>query len=129
MGNQSGIYKIGSSNENDIVIDHFTVSLFHAEIFKDPENNVFYSDMQSKYGSFVNGKRILEPILLQVGDELTIGENQIVDWEYLILGKAAIRKLPIETKNNKNLIKDNLDIVLIYGLILLMLFFLSFLLG
>ena len=42
MGNQSGIYKIGSSNENDIVIDDFTVSLFHAEIFKDPENNVFW---------------------------------------------------------------------------------------
>ena len=129
MGNQSGIYKIGSSNENEIVIDHFTVSLFHAEIFKDPENNVFYTDLESKYGSFVNGKRIVEPILLLAWDQLSIGEKQLVDWEYLILGKAPIRKLPIDTKNNKNLIKDNLDIVLIYGLILLMLFFLSFLLG
>ncbi len=68
MHTQSRIYKIGSSNENDIVIDHLTVSIFHAEIFEDPENNIFYTDLQSKHGSFVNGKRILEPILLQVED-------------------------------------------------------------
>ena len=127
--NQPKQLKIGRLPECDIVLDHITISRIHAEFFVDPQLNVFLSDLNSSYGTFVNAKRISQPALLVSDDIVSFGDEQFFDWEHLILGKDPIRKLTIETKNNKNLIKDNLDIVLIYGLNLLMLFFLSFLLG
>jgi pSer/pThr/pTyr-binding forkhead associated (FHA) protein len=133
MTNQPSIYKIGSSKENTFVIDDASVSSFHGEIFKDPENNVFYTDLQTINGSSVNGARIIEPILLRSKDRLIIGRNQLFDWEHLILGKA-----PIAFKNTSNwkstgdsnisnLIRENLDLITIYGAVIIMLFFLSFL--
>jgi pSer/pThr/pTyr-binding forkhead associated (FHA) protein len=123
------LYKLGRLPDCEIVLDHITISRVHAEFFVDPESNVFLSDLNSSYGTFVNAKRIAQPVLLVSGDIVSFGDEQFFDWENQILGKAPIRKLTSDTKNNKNLIKDNLDIVLIYGLILLMLFILSFLLG
>jgi pSer/pThr/pTyr-binding forkhead associated (FHA) protein len=123
------LYKLGRLPDCEIVLDHITISRVHAEFFVDPESNVFLSDLNSSYGTFVNTKRIAQPVLLVSGDIVSFGDEQFFDWEYQILGKAPIRKLTSDTKNNKNLIKDNLDIVLIYGLILLMLFILSFLVG
>jgi pSer/pThr/pTyr-binding forkhead associated (FHA) protein len=123
------LYKLGRLPDCEIVLDHITISRVHAEFFVDPESNVFLSDLNSSYGTFVNAKRIAQPVLLASGDIVSFGDEQFFDWEYQILGKAPIRKLTIASKKNKNLIKDNLDIVLIYGLIFLMLFILSFLLG
>ena len=123
------LYKLGRLPDCEIVLDHITISRVHAEFFVDPESNVFLSDLNSSYGTFVNAKRIAQPVLLVSGDIVSFGDEQFFDWENQILGKAPIRKLTSDTKNNKNLIKDNLDIVLIYGLILLMLFILSFLVG
>jgi pSer/pThr/pTyr-binding forkhead associated (FHA) protein len=123
------LYKLGRLPDCEIVLDHITISRVHAEFFVDPESNVFLSDLNSSYGTFVNAKRIAQPVLLVSGDVVSFGDEQFFDWEYQILGKEPIRKLTSETNKNKNLIKDNLDIVLIYGLILLMLFILSFLLG
>jgi pSer/pThr/pTyr-binding forkhead associated (FHA) protein len=123
------LYKLGRLPDCEIVLDHITISRVHAEFFVDPESNVFLSDLNSSYGTFVNTKRIAQPVLLVSGDIVSFGDEQFFDWENQILGKAPIRKLTSDTKKNKNLIKDNLDIVLIYGLILLMLFILSFLLG
>lgn len=131
MSNQPRIYKLGSSKENTFVIDHVSVSPFHGEIFKDPENNVFYSDLQSQYGSYINGKKLIEPILLQPKDQLILGQNQVFDWEHVILGKV-----PIVSKNSSHsmgtvkstysgFIRENLDIILIYLAILLMLFILT----
>ena len=123
------LYKLGRLPDCEIVLDHITISRVHAEFFVDPESNVFLSDLNSSYGTFVNAKRIAQPVLLVSGDIVSFGDEQFFDWEYQILGKEPIRKLTSASKKNKNLIKDNLDIVLIYGLILLMLFILSFLLG
>lgn len=123
------LYKLGRLPDCEIVLDHITISRVHAEFFVDPESNVFLSDLNSSYGTFVNAKRIAQPVLLVSGDIVSFGDEQFFDWEYQILGKEPIRKLTSAAKKNKNLIKDNLDIVLIYGLILLMLFILSFLLG
>jgi pSer/pThr/pTyr-binding forkhead associated (FHA) protein len=123
------LYKLGRLPDCEIVLDHITISRVHAEFFVDPESNVFLSDLNSSYGTFVNAKRIAQPVLLVSGDIVSFGDEQFFDWEYQILGKEPIRKLTSVAKKNKNLIKDNLDIVLIYGLILLMLFILSFLLG
>ena len=123
------LYKLGRLPDCEIVLDHITISRVHAEFFVDPESNVFLSDLNSSYGTFVNAKRIAQPVLLVSGDTVSFGDEQFFDWEYQILGKEPIRKLTSAAKKNKNLIKDNLDIVLIYGLILLMLFILSFLLG
>ena len=123
------LYKLGRLPDCEIVLDHITISRVHAEFFVDPQFNVFLTDLNSSYGTFINSKRISAPVLLSKGDIISFGDEQFFDWEYQILGKEPIRKLTSAAKKNKNLIKDNLDIVLIYGLILLMLFILSFLLG
>jgi adenylate cyclase len=66
---------LGRREDNDIVIDDMFVSRSHAEVEK---RGVFYyiRDHQSRFGTFVNGKRITET-RLDYGDEIQLGNTLI----------------------------------------------------
>lgn len=134
MMNQPLLYKLGRYTNCDIVMDHITISREHAEFFIDPQLNVFLSDLNSSYGTFVNSLRISEPVLLSRGDIVSFGDEQFFDWEHQFLG-AAKRKNPFELSvkkseesafyksiNLKQLLLENIDLVLIYLAIVLMFF-------
>ena len=134
MMNQPKQYKIGRFPDCDIVLDHITVSREHAEFFIDPQLNVFLTDLNSSYGTFVNSKRITEPVLLSVGDIVSFGDEQFFDWEHQLLG-AGKRTNPFELKVNnskmssvkkpvdlKTFFMENKDVLLIYLAIVFMFF-------
>jgi pSer/pThr/pTyr-binding forkhead associated (FHA) protein len=129
MEKQPRFYKIGRADDNEIIVDHITVSRSHAEIFVDPHENVFLTDRNSKYGTLVNGAKIYEPVILKSGDLIQVGEDQFVDWEHIIFGKPP-RKFQVKNSEkqtptqSKFDFKSNLDVIGIYLAILLMLFIL-----
>ena len=127
MEKQPRFYKIGRADDNQIIIDHITVSRNHAEIFVDPHGNVFLTDRNSKYGTIVNGSKIYEPVILKSGDVIQVGDEQYVDWEYIIFGKPKRKFVKdVTPKNNPaQPIKDlryYLDVIIIYLAILFMIF-------
>ncbi len=131
---QAKQYKLGRYDECEIVIDHITVSRIHAEFFVDPQLNVFLTDLNSNYGTFVNGKRISEPVLLVPGDTVSVGDEQFFDWENRFLGKTP-RKNPFESNAKKKVesgikkpidiktfLLENKDVIWIYLAIVFMFF-------
>lgn len=115
------LIRIGREIDNDIVMDHVTISRRHAELFVDEERNVFLSDLNSMYGTFVNGKRINEPVILKRKDKVTLGDNQFLDWEWEIFKEQKSSFSEIEAKIYFFGNKDNRDLIIIYSLIVLVL--------
>ena len=86
------ILRIGQAEENDVRFLDSDIGPAHAEIFIDNENNVFLTDLGSRSHTFVNGKSISDPVILQAGDKVRFGSAATYDWEYHILGRRAERK-------------------------------------
>ncbi len=68
---------IGRAPGNDFVVEHATVSRQHATIKIEGEDLRLY-DLGSANGTFVNDKRVREPVMLQDGDTLRLGEAEFV---------------------------------------------------
>lgn len=125
MEKQPRFYKIGRADDNQIVIDHITVSRSHAEIFVDPHENVFLTDRNSKYGTIVNGAKIYEPVILKSGDTVQVGDDQYIDWENIIFGKPKrkftidkkVENIPVQSKKD---FRYYLDVIIIYLAVLFM---------
>jgi len=67
---------IGRKENNTIVIDNLAVSGMHAKVDA-IEDGFLLTDLQSKNGTFVNGKAVTTH-WLQKGDIITIGKHKIV---------------------------------------------------
>jgi hypothetical protein len=80
--------KIGRDASCDIILNDNSISRRHAEIFIDEEGNSFITDLSSKNGTFVNGQRIFESVLISVDDVVTCGNQVVVHWQHF----ARIRK-------------------------------------
>jgi type VI secretion system protein ImpL len=62
--------RIGRHSDNDVKFDpqkDVSVSGYHAEIYRDGEN-YFIKDLQSRNGTFVNSRKIDQPVALKDGD-------------------------------------------------------------
>src|SRR5579884_1505767 len=72
----SGVLTIGSSPDNQLVVNDPKVSAHHAEVRPDVQG---YSvvDLGSMHGTFVNGQRLdwNAPYVLNPGDSITIGDT------------------------------------------------------
>tara|TARA_B100000767_G_C19596751_1_gene463837 strand:- start:259 stop:825 length:567 start_codon:yes stop_codon:yes gene_type:complete len=103
------LIKIGRTEGNDLVIkDDTTISRNHAEIFQNNEGNVFLTDLNSSNGTFVNGNKLEDSIILKKKDIVKIG-NTVIDWKiYLSENKAQkIKDEEIKEKTeNKILLED-----------------------
>jgi pSer/pThr/pTyr-binding forkhead associated (FHA) protein len=121
------IYKIGRIPYNEFHIDHQSVSRNHAEIFVDPDMNVFLSDNSSTNGTFVNGTKLTSPVLLKRGDVVWVGNKHIVDWETKIFGSKlnASNSKKQNINSDTDTRKENMELIIIYGAIVLMLILLS----
>ncbi len=86
------ILRIGQAEENDVRFLDSDIGPAHAEIFIDNTNNVFLTDLGSRSHTFVNGKAITDPVILQPGDKVRFGSAATYDWEYHILGKRSVRQ-------------------------------------
>lgn len=67
------ITHMGRSVENEIVIISNRASREHAQVRRDGRK-VFLEDLASTNGTFLNGERVMDSILLRDGDEVMVGE-------------------------------------------------------
>lgn len=152
----SRIYKIGSSEKNDIVLTHPSIASFHAEVYVDPQGNCFYTDLSTLSGTKLNGIKMNQPALLSPNDQLMLGESQELDWEMIFFKRVSIHKQPKKVKideptpplkqqspptpkpspkpisniksvelSSQPFLRKNLDLILIFSGIILLLFVLS----
>ncbi len=60
-----------------LVLTDASSSRKHAAVHLNEENKVVITDLGSQNGTYVNGKMIHEPVVLQSGDLITIGKNEL----------------------------------------------------
>jgi DNA-binding response OmpR family regulator len=65
------ITTIGRWQDNDVIIPDRWVSRHHAEIRREGTRYVVY-DLDSKNGLFVNGRRLVDPLPLEDGDQIQV---------------------------------------------------------
>lgn len=75
--------KIGRSSKNDFVISDGVVSSSHAVLSISESGDVFIEDLDSKNGTFVNGKRISSRTQLTSSSTVLLG-NHSIDWKHII---------------------------------------------
>lgn len=83
---------LGRRDDNDIVLDDVFVSRLHIEIEK-KGNKYTIEDRKSRYGTFVNGDRVVEKQLIY-GDEIQIGNTVITFVDEKTLDHIPERKAP-----------------------------------
>ena len=64
---------VGRHRGCDIILNLGAVSRSHGTLIRDSEGTWVYNDLNSKNGSFINGRRVTEPTEMQGGDVLTVG--------------------------------------------------------
>uniref|UniRef100_B8HVR2 FHA modulated ABC efflux pump with fused ATPase and integral membrane subunits n=1 Tax=Cyanothece sp. (strain PCC 7425 / ATCC 29141) TaxID=395961 RepID=B8HVR2_CYAP4 len=69
-------FTLGRDAHNDMVIDHLTVSAFHARIDRQ-DNGWTITDLDSSNGTFINGEKIIGQRPLHVGDTIQIGPHRL----------------------------------------------------
>lgn len=72
---------VGRASDNDIIINHPSVSRYHMELFYDSEGNTFLTDLNSANGTFVNGQRIFGSIQLKSNDIVKAGLSEPLRWK------------------------------------------------
>lgn len=124
--------KIGSDSSNDIVIEN--IDRFHLELFRDKEGNVFISDLNTESGTRVNSRRLTDYTQLQENDRVYLAETIFFNWQNFIEehDESSINDKDFTPKiekkgasNTKTKKQEYIEIAIIYGAILLMLFFLA----
>ena len=80
--------KIGRGSNNDIVIKDDVVSTNHAIIKVSDYGEISIEDLNSKNGTFVNGKRITKTILIP-SSTVYLG-NHFIDWKQIIKDNVSI---------------------------------------
>ena len=69
--------RIGRASGNDLVLQDLNVSRNHAAVVRRTEG-VFVVDAGGKNGTFVNDRRITEPVRLDAGDRVRLGSTILV---------------------------------------------------
>jgi hypothetical protein len=72
-----GMTNVGRAQDNQLVLEHATVSRHHAWVKAEGEEFLIF-DVGSANGTFVNDERVEQPRLLQDGDQVRFGDTEFV---------------------------------------------------
>ncbi len=70
-------WRIGRSDDNEIVLKSHVVSRCHAMVQRTAEATYYLIDMGSRNGSFVNRSRVSIPSALHAGDVISLGDQTL----------------------------------------------------
>ena len=87
------IVTVGRDSSNTIVVNDNFVGRWHLELIYDEQNNCTLRDLQSKNGTYINGNKVTNEVLLRPNDIVRIG-NTIVPWQ------TKMAPISIETKSS-----------------------------
>jgi outer membrane biosynthesis protein TonB len=110
---------VGRSPSCDLVIDHESVSHYHAMIFQDENGNLAIQDLQSTNGTFINGQKLNSLTFVSENDNLSFGkvhsmlidtleESELIDVEQQTAKEEIQEKIyiPEKAKESEVLIDD-----------------------
>lgn len=80
--------QIGRFENNDLVLDHPTVSAYHAEIVLRPDGRYELMDRDSRNGTRINGT-VVRSAVLKHGDQITLGALTV----HYLVGSGSERSL------------------------------------
>ncbi|MBI3509716.1 MAG: DUF4836 family protein [Bacteroidetes bacterium] len=83
--------KIGSGENNNVVLAHPSVSPNHLEILLDDSGNYYLTDLNTHYGTFVNGFRVQGSVQLQLRDMVKAGDITI-PWQTYFAPAGAFQQ-------------------------------------
>lgn len=87
-----GITKLGRRRDNDVVMDHPSVSRHHAQLdWPEGEGLPLISDLDSTNNTYINGRRVVKQAEVNLGDQIRIGNFLItvVNDEIVIPGETV----------------------------------------
>ncbi|MEM6277861.1 MAG: FHA domain-containing protein [Verrucomicrobiota bacterium] len=64
---------IGRKQDNELIIEEFCVSGYHAKVYQTSEGDYEVTDLDSSEGTFLNRKRVSSPAKIRPGDVLKFG--------------------------------------------------------
>src|SRR5450755_2671224 len=71
-------FSLGRAKDNNVVFTSAKVSRRHALVHAQGEAEFSLVDLGSSNGTHLNGRRVIQPITLQAGDIIQIGEQSLV---------------------------------------------------
>jgi len=70
-------FELGRTREAEIFLRDPEVSRRHAR-FETQNGVVYLEDLKSSNGTFLNGRRLVEPLEIRAGDEIDVGTTRLV---------------------------------------------------
>src|ERR1700704_4058088 len=71
-------FSLGRSKDNNVVFTSTKVSRRHALVHAQGGSEFSLVDLGSSNGTHLNGRRVIQPVVLQSGDVIQIGEQNLV---------------------------------------------------
>jgi adenylate cyclase len=71
-------WTVGRSEDNHFPLPDRWMSRSHAMLQRMENGDIYLIDLGSRNGSFVNGRRVSVPVILQNGDRLTFGQTELL---------------------------------------------------
>ena len=68
------IINIGRGPNNDLVLSDMSVSSSHARLYVSDDGHVAIQDLGSTNGTYVDGKRIVDKVLLSDNSQVKVGQ-------------------------------------------------------
>lgn len=69
---------IGRTSGNDVSLPHEQVSRRHALIHAQEHGRFCFVDLGSSNGSYINGRRVVQPVMLKDGDQIGLGPARLI---------------------------------------------------
>jgi ABC transport system ATP-binding/permease protein len=73
-----GVKTIGRATGADFIVDAALVSRVHCRLTALPDGQLELRDLESTNGTYVNGVRIGQPLILVSGDRVKVGRVELV---------------------------------------------------
>ena len=92
---QPGVNRLGRGEDNDIKIDHVSVSWHHCQL-ELGEEELVVRDTQSRNGTFINEHQILDASALREGQTLRLGDVEALVEQLPV--RVAVPEIPVEKR-------------------------------
>jgi len=94
------VITIGRGSQNDFIINDNFVGREHLQLVLE-DGNVSLVDLNTKNGTFVNGKKVDEPVLLNQNDIVRIGNTTLPWRDYINSGSVTVTDTADKTPKKK----------------------------
>jgi len=100
--------RIGSAPDNNLVVNQEGIDAHHLELFRDAEGNIYITDMDSKNGTTINGKKLVGYSQLHLGDKVVLAGKIVFKWEKYA-PKEAVEVIEQKSREIEDKVEEKLQ--------------------